>query len=597
MIKKSLKILLILSLGFLLNSSIFANVSIPVENVFLDINKDYIYYNELQTLYDKWIIKPEDDNKFNPDKLLNRDEFVGIALETSCKKCISPNTSIEILNQYKWEPFFDVWLDNKYFYCISDAKENDFVLGYNPWVKCNDGTFKDSKSPFCTKNNIKLEEALAVVMRMWWIMTASEANEITSWIKSWKDYPDLAIDLLPIHLDGTVNSFYPYFKKALDYEVIDYDALWNKKTYKLIEKKWEYLRPDTIITKQDFLNMAFVALKSNSCSELNDNELSLKIKIFDKSCDENKSLVWKCDLADFKNIDNTLDFDAEIWWTCEKWVDDETWYTWRFVNESTWKQILKYGKFIDDYDFLSSWNYKIFFRVKDKCWNTWEIYNTLSFNDNIAGLKVSIDANPIIWNGPLEVDFKSIINWWGFPYEYKWSFWDWASSNWEIVKHTFIEEGTYEVTLNIIDNDLNTASATLLIKVLDNVCSNDFDSDWINDCEDICPLVNWDAKNNWCPIFIEDNISYKGDTSYKDNTSYEDSILYKENIFYDVPKCLEKKENSWFIFWNVVCSSCPCDNSLDFRAILRECDTVIPAITSPSEKDIYVRWKLFQISK
>ena len=87
--------------------------------------------------------------------------------------------------------------------------------------------------------------------------------------------------------------------------------------------------------------MAFVALKANSCSELNDNELAVKIKIFDKVCDENKVLEWKCDLADLDNNDNILDFDAEVWWACEKWIDDETWYVWRFVNKKTWNSIIK----------------------------------------------------------------------------------------------------------------------------------------------------------------------------------------------------------------------------------------------------------------
>ena len=229
---------------------------------FLDISKDYIYHHELQTLYDKWIIEPESDHKFHPDKLLNRDEFVGIAVETSCKKCISPNASEEFINKYKIEPFFDVWLDNKYFYCISDAKDNNFVLGYDVWVECNDWTKESSESPFCTNNNIKLEEALAVVMRMWWIMTVEEANKITTWIKNWQNYPNLALDLEPAYSDWTVNSFYPYFKKALEYEVIDYDALWNKKIYKLVERKWDYLRPNTLITKQDFFKNGICCLES-----------------------------------------------------------------------------------------------------------------------------------------------------------------------------------------------------------------------------------------------------------------------------------------------------------------------------------------------
>jgi hypothetical protein len=53
-------------------------------------------------------IEPEKDHKFHPDKLLNRDEFVGIAEETSCRKCIVPNAEISFLEKYKEKPFFDV---------------------------------------------------------------------------------------------------------------------------------------------------------------------------------------------------------------------------------------------------------------------------------------------------------------------------------------------------------------------------------------------------------------------------------------------------------------------------------------------------------
>ncbi len=565
-----------ISLVFLLNTNVFSNSIIKVENVFLDIKKDYKYHHELQTLYDKWIVQPEDDHKFHPDKLLKRDEFVGIAVETSCKKCISPNSAQEFVNKYKTKPFFDVWINSKYFYCISYAEDNNFVLGYDLWVKCNDSTQKDSQSPFCNNNNIKLEEALAVIMRMWWIMTAKQADEIVSWIKNWQKYPNLALDLEPVYTDGTVNSFYPYFKKALEYEVIDYDAFWNKKIYKLVEKKGKYLRPSTLITKQDFLKMAFVALKANSCFEINDDKLAIKMKIFDKQCNENKALKWQCSLSKLLKDDNILDFDVEVWWACEKWIDEKTWYVRRFVNKDSWEQQVKYGKFIDDYNFLNPWNYRVFLRVTDRCWNSAEVYNDLFFDndlDSISDLKVSIDADPIIWPWPLEVDFSWIVNGGKWPYEYNWDFWDSQTGDWKIIKHIFPKEWVYEVILTVIDSSWNSASASVFIKVLDNVCSNDSDNDSINDCLDMCPLVKWDKQNNWCPILI------------------------KKKVFYETPKCLVKKQSSWFIFWNVFCSSCPCDNSVDFRTTLRECDTIIPAITSPSEKDIYSRWKLFPIVK
>ncbi|MDP2395698.1 MAG: S-layer homology domain-containing protein [bacterium] len=44
--------------------------------MFSDINSNYKYLNELQTLYDKGMIFPDKNGKFNPNELLNRDEFV-----------------------------------------------------------------------------------------------------------------------------------------------------------------------------------------------------------------------------------------------------------------------------------------------------------------------------------------------------------------------------------------------------------------------------------------------------------------------------------------------------------------------------------------
>jgi hypothetical protein len=58
MIKKIFFTFLFFILSFFLNTGVFAD-SIPVENVFADIDTDYTYYKELQTLYDKGMIFPD----------------------------------------------------------------------------------------------------------------------------------------------------------------------------------------------------------------------------------------------------------------------------------------------------------------------------------------------------------------------------------------------------------------------------------------------------------------------------------------------------------------------------------------------------------
>jgi hypothetical protein len=52
MIKKYILIFLVFVLSLFNISSVFAD-SIPVENIFSDIDADYRYINELQILYDR----------------------------------------------------------------------------------------------------------------------------------------------------------------------------------------------------------------------------------------------------------------------------------------------------------------------------------------------------------------------------------------------------------------------------------------------------------------------------------------------------------------------------------------------------------------
>jgi len=121
MLKKIFIFIVLIISQFLLSNNVFS-AQIPVEKVFTDISKDYKYHKELQALYDRWMIFPDENWKFSPNKLLNRDEFVGITMEIICKKCISPNTNFEFIKNYSDKiPFYDVEKQNKYFYCISES--------------------------------------------------------------------------------------------------------------------------------------------------------------------------------------------------------------------------------------------------------------------------------------------------------------------------------------------------------------------------------------------------------------------------------------------------------------------------------------------
>ncbi|MDR1988214.1 MAG: hypothetical protein LBQ24_05830 [Candidatus Peribacteria bacterium] len=44
--------------------------------------------------------------------------------EISCTKCISPNTSFDLVQEYSLKKsFFDIEKTNRYYYCIADAED------------------------------------------------------------------------------------------------------------------------------------------------------------------------------------------------------------------------------------------------------------------------------------------------------------------------------------------------------------------------------------------------------------------------------------------------------------------------------------------
>ena len=186
MFKKIIITFFVLLFSLFSQALVFAD-SIPVENIFSDIDKDYKYLNELQELYDKWMIVPDENWKFNPNELLNRDEFVWIMMEVTCKDCIQPNTSIDLLNKYEdTQLFFDIAKTNKYYYCIADASNSWFVNWYYEWTVCEDWSVSTNEKPFCPNNTIILEEAIAIILRVSWILTNEEADKIRQNIYDWK---------------------------------------------------------------------------------------------------------------------------------------------------------------------------------------------------------------------------------------------------------------------------------------------------------------------------------------------------------------------------------------------------------------------------
>lgn len=601
MFKKLIFIIFLLLFSF--NYKVFWFNSNLVQDVFLDIDSNYKYLQELQVFYDKWMILPDNEWKFNPKELLNRDEFVWILSEISCKKCIQPFVDIDLIDKYKeTKIFYDIYKKNKYFYCISYSYEKWYVKWYHKSTTCDDWTYIENEAPFCPNNNIILEEALSIIMRASWILTNSQADKVRQAIIDWTVTKDLSEDVSPKNLDWSVYSFYPDFQKAIDYEIMDVDLNWNIKYYKLVEIIDWKLRPKKSISKEEFLRLAYVALRANSCLEKQNNVLPINIIIKDKSCAQDN---LDCDKTEISSTEDTYDFLWEVWKICEEWINDETWYNWRFYNLALWEEIFLQWKYIDNYKIPSNWNWEVFLIVEDNCWNIWEANVSMYINkdknsENNQGLSVLINVSKQSWKSPLNVNFKSIVSWWEAPYYYNWDFWDGNKSNQKNEINIFKLDWIYKVKLDVIDYNNKKWSAYLYINVNSfnnllgdqknqwNQNNTDTDNDWIFDIEDLCPTVYWSEDNNWCPIY--EIPCENSDDCINWTYCSEKNIC----VLFDVSN---NCNYTWWdlIFWNVICNTCPCDYLLDFKSILRRCDVVFPAIVSPDNSEIYWKWIYYEI--
>lgn len=607
---KILKILFFTFL-FLITKITFA-VSTPVETVFSDIDKNYKYYNELQDLYDKWAVYPDENGKFNPYKLLTRDEYVSIALEVSCKRCTVPNTPIDLINTFSDKnPYYDVMKNSKYFYCISLADDLSYVRWYDVSYTCADWTYKLWEKPFCPANNITLEEAISVILRTSNIFTIQDNSLVIQDIKNWIITQNLSTDVWPKNTDWSPYTFYGYLRKALSYSIVEYDNNWQQKIYKLLELQDWKVYPKKLVTKEDFLKMAYIALKSNWCKDNLNNNLALNIWVFDKSCN---SITEKCDIAKFDKNENIYDFKVEVWWICDKWIDEPNWYLWKFYNNDNWSEIIKYWKYLDNFQFPSNWNWTVYQITTDKCWNSTQVSSTVSIwnNNQKVNLNVVIDADPIEGFVTLSVDFKSNVTWWIAPYTYKWTFWNWDMWNKKDETYIYKEVWQYKVKLVVVDKLWNSWQATTSIKVKKREWDDtedswwqddnwDDDNDWVINIIDICPTVIWVSENSWCPI-LDTKCSrdcscpnwYTCDSSDTNVCSVNWICKPVWNINDSLSDCLKSQ---WLnnIFWNVSCKSCPCDYSLDFYSKIRNCDLLLPAITSPDSTKIYSNWEFYEV--
>lgn len=146
--------------------AVSAATSFAYDLPFTDVSPTDDYYPDLVNLYERGIIADSPNGRFNPDSLMNRDDFVSIVVGVGCRKCLMP--SFEDILKYKSLPFVDFKRENQNFYCVSYAKEQGIVEGYVADASgkslCEDGQ-SYSETPFCAYNKITRIEAAAVLLR------------------------------------------------------------------------------------------------------------------------------------------------------------------------------------------------------------------------------------------------------------------------------------------------------------------------------------------------------------------------------------------------------------------------------------------------
>ncbi len=561
--------------------SLSAN-AIQIENIFSDIDTDYKYYTELQTFYERWMISPDSDGKFSPYWLLERDEFVWISMEVACERCIQPHTEYKFIEKY-WQKdvYFDVTPDNKHFYCIAEADDRDFVKWYDAGFTCENGVSRNSERPFCPQNTITLEESIAVLLRNSGVFTIEDNQRVMQDILAGRITESISDDVSPTNPDGSPYTFYGYLQKALEFELVEYDTNGNEKIYKMLELVDGKIRPKKWITKEEFLLLAYISFKSNSCSDIKSNTIALDMSIFPSTCTSDSS----CSSSDISDIDDTYDFDSDVRWFCEEWIDDPDGYIWRFHNRDTGTRFFEYWPYIDNLVFTPAGNWDAYLRVIDNCGNTWEVRSSFisdAWNTSNLLVDISDEINDD------ETEFTGIPTGWVWPYVYDWDFWDGSSGTGEIVTHRYTTPGSYEVIVVVTDSEWSTSADRVVVIVDDdgNTTTSpvrdsiivDIEVDTLIGFEDLLVWVQW-VVTGWVWPYTYEWDFWDGDSDVWVNIDH----IYDNPWVYEITLLVTDSEwNTWestvliqVLVWD------SCDKDSDGDGIV-DCEDRCPSVSGAS---------------
>lgn len=333
---------------------------------FTDVSPKAPYYADLKHMYDAGVIGDASDNLFRPEGLLGRDEFVGIVVGVSCRKCIYP-TPADII-RYTLDPFADIFKKNRYFYCISYAKEKEIVRGYTldstGKTQCQDGK-SFSEVPFCPTNNITRIEAAAVLLRQAGIW--NEASNNGTFEKK-MDLPDVD------------PYWYGYAQKAIESGLISQNG--DKKVF-----------PNEYIARKEFVTMASKIFSINMCQVKAKTDTSADfgsaIKIFDKT---ERSCLESARVTAFPDPkESVYDFGGYATGI----FNPPLRYDWTFSNTRTGEQKSATGGCLDDFSLESTGSWVVKLLVVDSNGRSSTSYQQVSVGSDGLMTQIGNTRDPL----------------------------------------------------------------------------------------------------------------------------------------------------------------------------------------------------------
>jgi len=185
---------------------------------------------------------------------------------------------------------------------------------YSSWLltlddfKTQVSKYNSNNTYFCqdwTKNClekswISLEKALEVLFINSWIYWTKDNNQIMNLISLWEINKDLSKDVSPKNLDGSVNYYYWFIKKALEINYSEIDIYWEEKKYFLVKLDSNgNLNTKKYLTTEEFENILYIFKKLKPSLNID----TLEKEIILNNLEENIDTDWD---GVFDNLDKCL---------------------------------------------------------------------------------------------------------------------------------------------------------------------------------------------------------------------------------------------------------------------------------------------------